>query len=512
MVSVLLFTANVANATHYEDPFDGGKSTSAKCGSDEQPIKIQGIDGVFCSPACASSSGSCPTDVPSGVTAKPQCALHDQQGDKFCALICDPSESDPVESENSNTNTNTCGAHASCKAISGTGLCTYDDGPKPPSSEHWVPIDSPTFTEMSMAIAVGFLPDGQTGWVGGGANGVGAQIKKSVDGGKTWTAVYPTNASQPAFNIFLATAAAKENSAAVSGALYQTYTTDGDHFEASTNGVLSPAQDASVLPGGSLALVGGPFGGANGVATSMDGKVWTGFDIGLNATIFLARYGAFPSDTTWYVTAGNFPSSNSKEKGTHHLTHRMKVNANQKVEFDVDEKDNEGDGPVACTEDPENCFSAAIAKTTDGGKTWTKVWSNTKDNIYPNGIHCSSESHCVAVVEGDTCRILLTRDGGKTWTESMHDTDSKCSLVSARMLNEKEGWISGGYMSQLDFEGRYWHTLDGGSNFSKEAIKGLYVMSFDMTSEKSGFSVALTQASGVALLKYRQSNHTLVSL
>merc|ERR1712000_442489 len=112
---VALFAMD-ASATHYEDPFNGGKSTSAKCGSDEQPIKIQGVDGSMCSPAC-DASGSCPTDVPSGVTAKPQCALHDQQGDKFCALVCDPSSPDETS--------NTCGAHASCKAISGTGILLH---------------------------------------------------------------------------------------------------------------------------------------------------------------------------------------------------------------------------------------------------------------------------------------------------------------------------------------------------------------------------------------------------
>merc|ERR1711881_748956 len=64
-----------------------------------------------------SQEPSYPTDVPAGVTAAPQCALQDSSTQKkYCALICSPSSNDAQ-----------CGTNASCKSISGTGLCTYDD-------------------------------------------------------------------------------------------------------------------------------------------------------------------------------------------------------------------------------------------------------------------------------------------------------------------------------------------------------------------------------------------------
>ena len=88
----------------------------------------------------------------------------------------------------------------------------------------------------------------------------------------------------------------------------------------------------------------------------------------------------------------------------------------------------------------------------------------------------------------------------------MHDTDSASSLTAVHMFDEKEGWVSGGHMAQLDFEGRYFHTLDGGDTWTKEAIKGLYIFSFDMVSRHSGYSVALTASSGVQLLKYRDNS------
>lgn len=53
------------------------------------------------------------------------------------------------------------------------------------------------------------------------------------------------------------------------------------------------------------------------------------------------------------------------------------------------------------------------------------------------------------------------------------------------------------------FEGKFLHTLDGGDTWQEEDIKGLYIFSFDLISKESGYAVALTRASGVALLKYR---------
>lgn len=101
--------------THYGDPFQGS------CESDEVNITITGVEGSVCSPACTGLfKTKCPTDVPSGVTAEPECALQDQSSDKYCALICSPN-TDITEEENA-----ACGS-ATCKPISGVGICTYDN-------------------------------------------------------------------------------------------------------------------------------------------------------------------------------------------------------------------------------------------------------------------------------------------------------------------------------------------------------------------------------------------------
>lgn len=93
-----------ANTNHYGNPSNG-------CMSDEVAVKIQGVDGGICAPSCSGSS--CPTDVPAGCNARPQCALQDGATHKrYCAVIC-----------NHQSN---CGEGASCKMIGFVGICTYD--------------------------------------------------------------------------------------------------------------------------------------------------------------------------------------------------------------------------------------------------------------------------------------------------------------------------------------------------------------------------------------------------
>jgi len=96
------------NTTHYGDPKTG-------CMKDEQAVQVQGLKGDFCSPPCTGLlKRNCPTDVPSGVTATPECALQDASTkDKYCALTCKPTESGQ------------CGTGTCQRVELGIGLCTY---------------------------------------------------------------------------------------------------------------------------------------------------------------------------------------------------------------------------------------------------------------------------------------------------------------------------------------------------------------------------------------------------
>ena len=126
-LSMPVFLPVGAASCHYEDPFQ-----PAGCQSGEVNITVQNVPGSFCSPKC-DSSGACPTDTCSGTVAAPQCVLQDGtplvafayrgvitsvpgSGNHYCALVCDPS---------SKTEACSSGEHLDCKAIQGTGLCTY---------------------------------------------------------------------------------------------------------------------------------------------------------------------------------------------------------------------------------------------------------------------------------------------------------------------------------------------------------------------------------------------------
>merc|ERR1740129_1565216 len=79
--------------------------------------------GCRASPAiCAAPRAAllawCPSDLPSGDTAKPQCALKTTTGGSYCALICTPSA---VMFNGANGE---CGT-GTCQSIAGIGLCTY---------------------------------------------------------------------------------------------------------------------------------------------------------------------------------------------------------------------------------------------------------------------------------------------------------------------------------------------------------------------------------------------------
>jgi len=88
------------SSPHYEKP---------PCQADEQSVQVQGLQGVTCSPKCQGTS--CPTDVPAGTEAKPQCVLQDTAGDKYCALTCFLGG---------------CPPGATCRHSGFTGLCMYD--------------------------------------------------------------------------------------------------------------------------------------------------------------------------------------------------------------------------------------------------------------------------------------------------------------------------------------------------------------------------------------------------
>ena len=113
-------------------------------------------------------------------------------------------------------------------------------------------------------------------------------------------------------------------------------------------------------------------------------------------------------------------------------------------------------------------------KTEDAGQTWTNVFhSNEEDMYYFNGISCSSESHCIAVAEGDDyigCKAFVTFDGGATWEDTLTTSGvvptTAVSLIGVDWVDDNEGWLVGTEKNGRLLTGIFYKTIDGGKTFS----------------------------------------------
>eukprot|EP00456_Euglypha_rotunda_P044618 TRINITY_DN3521_c0_g1_i12.p1 TRINITY_DN3521_c0_g1~~TRINITY_DN3521_c0_g1_i12.p1 ORF type:complete len:159 (-),score=32.32 TRINITY_DN3521_c0_g1_i12:23-499(-) len=118
-------------------------------------------------------------------------------------------------------------------------------------------------------------------------------------------------------------------------------------------------------------------------------------------------------------------------------------------------------------------------KTSDGGKTWTKVYEDL-GNFYPNAIDCPSENNCWVVCESENdspnpgIRILHTGDGGQTWEVQFSVADGTYSLMDVAFLNDTEGWAAGGILSDRNFDGHWYHTTDAGKTWDSQEVKNVY--------------------------------------
>jgi len=222
----------------------------------------------------------------------------------------------------------------------------------------------------------------------------------------------------------------------------------------------------------------------NGVAVSHDnGATWSISDIGLNSTLYLARYGAYPSSDTWYVTSGSWPYDSSVKEGKFFTKNIYSYFPT--IRYHVPESKN------MLT---EGGYPGAISKTTDAGKTWTKVF-DTDGLMYFNEINCFDDLHCVAAAEGDSVAgAYLTTDGGATWSLSV-TAPAGASCVGAKMISATEAWVSGGAKERgAGLVGYYYHTVDGGKSW--ELLKSSTGISFDLSFSGSvGYSAVINENS-----------------
>eukprot|EP00500_Bicosoecida_sp_ms1_P010911 CAMPEP_0203819614 /NCGR_PEP_ID=MMETSP0115-20131106/36750_1 /ASSEMBLY_ACC=CAM_ASM_000227 /TAXON_ID=33651 /ORGANISM="Bicosoecid sp, Strain ms1" /LENGTH=379 /DNA_ID=CAMNT_0050728603 /DNA_START=5 /DNA_END=1144 /DNA_ORIENTATION=- len=332
--------------------------------------------------------------------------------------------------------------------------------------------------------------------VAGGNNGVGPVVWKSSDGGKTF-------ATKPHDSALMFMAAAADtgdkltgNVAGFMGSQFSNNT--GEAFFKALLGSGGPCQSVEAVHGtkGQVMLTGQTIFW-NGVGISSDGGAhFTTHEIWTNNSPFGARYGAAPSPKVMYATGGSWPSNNAENAlpeefhavsarfGMHPRTGELRMGA----------------GKTNYTQ-----YTGAIAKSEDGGKTWTTQFKVQGVNeYYFNGIDCYDETHCVAVAEADSgtgagSRIFQTTNG-KDWKQVVFTAGAAHSLMGVRFASATEVWAVGGELDS-NFEGAFFHSTDGGATFTNEPVKGIYATSISMASATKGFVTTMTQmqTSGIAI-------------
>jgi hypothetical protein len=272
--------------------------------------------------------------------------------------------------------------------------------------------------------------------------------------------------------------------------------------------LLWESQNVEVFPDQNTYGCAGQDGaGVNGVAVSGP-NCYTWNAINISELVTESRYGAYPSATTWYISAGQWPGNDSLAAAHPNIVKMLTKNIalvraeDGSVHHEVLWDEN---APRGKPGQNDNGWIAQIAKTTDAGQTWTSVFEDW-GNFYFNQITCPSEDHCCAVGEGDQTssapgiRIWCTVDGGNTWQNSFFDANPNFSIMAIQYISENEFWAAGGDFQ--GFKGYLWHTVDGGVAWEYENLNDVYVQDLCFPSESIGYATAFNIESQSSFLTY----------
>ena len=354
------------------------------------------------------------------------------------------------------------------------------------------------------------------------ANGVGCDILHSADGGVTWAGTQ----EEPFALLLLDIAATGQNIVAL-GALTLEYSLDGASTFNSSGAPFGAGQcirsvgPPGSAPGGAnaFAAVGdwGLFSESNGPAISdNNGMNFTADNI--TSLTSDSRYGAFPSATTWYIAAGDWPGEGSDDNTNSPTTpaggvsrgplfklagaevdpahyaqtvapgsvlvkargarlHLLRTPSGDHLWAQVRREAMKAANMHAGAAAPDT-WEAQIVKSTDAGKTWdlqfTKIGA-----FYFNEIECTDENTCCVVAEtgsgtngteGAGTFIHCTGDGGATWVETNVNPDPDSSLIAIDHIGPKEFWAAGAELGFISPDyATFWHTLDGGVTWALES-------------------------------------------
>jgi len=371
-----------------------------------------------------------------------------------------------------------------------------------------------------------------------------SQILFTVDSGKSWGPVYEFDG----LRMYSGCAASNSpNQSAVVADIAAFQFTDTESFAFHTSRVPGgfKSQTVDVFGNGftgdgvSYASVGMRWiDAANGVMISHDqGQSFEFFNISVLRT--WARYGAFPSDSVWYVTAGHWPNDNSPPTPTSiqeeypfssAVTYKKRKDSTGTIgmypslvrpwtelpEIDVPDVDDEtqpeqrGDNVGVI---PPPGWNTQIVKTTDGGQTWVSQYYNTS-YFYFNQITCASETLCVAVGESQTrpgkgkpkvpgIHIFRTTDG-ETWNEVFFQEALHMSIFGVTFVTPNVVWACGSDLGSDPLYGFFWVSRDAGATWKHEqSLKGVYPMQMSFLDGTHAWAVGPNEVEQSALMRYQ---------
>jgi photosystem II stability/assembly factor-like uncharacterized protein len=254
-------------------------------------------------------------------------------------------------------------------------------------------------------------------------------------------------------------------------------------------GLVGLSQDVHTFGSSSFGAVGSfivPPGNDNagsyqGIAFSTNnGADWSVADIPGET---YPRYASFPSDSTWFVTAGMWNSTDSDATLTIHEHSEDHMRLSRGVQLGKQSKKHSVRGQTLQDGDDDGWY-AKIYKTTDAGQTFKAVYEAPSDETwYFNQIDCPTESLCVAVGEGQSgsspyAVALQSTDGGASWTKTFEST-TYASLMSVVMTSATDGFIApiaSGRGMATDFL----MTLDGGKTWTaSQSLGDCYAIDVD---------------------------------
>ena len=104
------------------------------------------------------------------------------------------------------------------------------------------------------------------------------------------------------------------------------------------------------------------------------------------------------------------------------------------------------------------------------------MFESAPDDVYYfNAISCYSDSHCVAVAEGEDAtsyHAYVTFDGGDTWTDGLvgNIPAGAFSVVAVDMISDSEVWLPVSTKSGRLMSTNFMKSADGGKTYSSGQV------------------------------------------